>query len=102
MVRGDRGDHGCQSKARLVIVTGCPVQPHEPYESIGCLEFSANWVPIPKEIHAEIGLGRACHSQEAFVNHFEGPQDNGEEDWQDHEHPDHVPGPDGYDHVLPD
>ena len=29
MLRGERGDHGCQAKARLNVSTGCPVQPHE-------------------------------------------------------------------------
>ena len=35
MVRGERGDHGCQAKARLMLVTGRPVQPHEGYETDG-------------------------------------------------------------------
>ena len=35
MVGGQRGDHGCQAKARLMLVTGRPVQPHESYEFAG-------------------------------------------------------------------
>ena len=41
MLRGERGDHGCQAKARLLIVTGSPVQPHERYASVGHLECRA-------------------------------------------------------------
>ena len=34
MVRGLRGDHGCQTRARLFLTTGEPIQPHAEYEGL--------------------------------------------------------------------
>jgi hypothetical protein len=31
MMRGLRGDHGCQTIARIMLVSGAPIQPHEEY-----------------------------------------------------------------------
>ena len=72
MLRGDGGDHGCQAKARLIIMTGMPVQPHELYEDVGSLKCQADWIPIPREIHAAVGLGNACDNVHVFKDFFEG------------------------------
>lgn len=106
MVRGDRGDHGCQAKARLVIVTGQPVQPHEMYEEMGALKCVVAWFPIPHEIIADVGLGDAGKNVHAFV-HFFGdhgyPDANSDDDSVGPSDPPlHVPDADGYEHTLPD
>ena len=46
MLMGIRGDHGCQTKARLICGTGRPVQPHELYEAIEGIEVQSHWCPI--------------------------------------------------------
>ena len=47
MVRGLRGDHGCQTKARMFFVTGKPIQPHEQFESYG-IPAAKEWCPLPE------------------------------------------------------
>ena len=46
MLMGIRGDHGCQTKARLICDTGRPVQPHELYEAIEGIEVQSHGCPI--------------------------------------------------------
>lgn len=46
MLRGIRGDHGCQTKARLFFTTGKPIQPKEHYASHGITSVS-EWCPVP-------------------------------------------------------
>ena len=46
MLRGIRGDHGCQTKARLFFTTGKPIQPHEHYASRGITSVR-EWCPVP-------------------------------------------------------
>ena len=46
MLRGLRGDHGCQTKARLFFTTGRPIQPHEHYASHG-ITSAHEWCPVP-------------------------------------------------------
>ena len=47
MLRGLRGDHGCQTKARMFFVTGKPIQPHEQFESHGVVA-EKEWCPWPE------------------------------------------------------
>ena len=56
----------------LIIVTGSPVQPHEQYEDVGELMCQVDWVPIPREIHADVGLGNACGNIHMFKEFFDG------------------------------
>ena len=104
MLRGDRGDHGCQAKARLIIVTGMPVQPHEHYEDVGSLTCQADWFPIPREIHAAVGLGNACDNVHVFKEFFEGNlfADGEPDDADDADPQTHLPDATGYQHILPD
>ena len=113
MIRGERGDHGCQSKARLIVVTGLPVQPHEQFEAIGGVECVVDWVPVPLEVQSIIGL-EECTSANAFQHFFAAagiPEPNGEDaaaevlepvDMDDVDPPIHIPDPRGYEHTLPD
>ena len=103
MLRGDRGDHGCQAKARLLVCTGLPVQPREQYEEIEGLPSRSNWVPVPKTIWGSIGCGRAFVSATAFKSHFM-PGDEGEDEGEDEESsiPEYVPSVHGVTHTLPD
>ena len=67
MLTGERGDHGCQAKARLHVATGLPIQPHEQYDSIeGVLECKVKWVTIPAVLYDEIGLRGPLASARAF------------------------------------
>ena len=50
MIRGERGDHGCQAKARLITVTGLPVQPHDRFDSVGGVECVMIWTNVPSEV----------------------------------------------------
>ena len=108
MIRGERGDHGCQAKARLMVVTGMPVQPHELYDEIGNLRHKVLWVPVPSEIHAAMGLSPHCETVHTFRSHYhpEGADGGLVEEgdpWDDE--PDcepFVPDQDGYEHQLPD
>jgi len=102
MIRGERGDHGCQAKARLIVVTGTPVQPHELYGAVGEVEPRANWVPVPPEIHSEVGLGTACRSAREFRTVFAGGADGDDSSEGEAEQAPYVPSRDGYPHVLPD
>ena len=51
MIRGVRGDHGCQTRARMVFVSGDPVQPHEQYPGFG-VEAKTEWCVIPEHLVA--------------------------------------------------
>ena len=46
MMRGLRGDHGCQTKSRMFFTTGRPIQPHEHYASHG-ISAAHEWCPVP-------------------------------------------------------
>ncbi|CAE7254019.1 unnamed protein product [Symbiodinium natans] len=46
MIRGLRGDHGCQTKARFLFASGQPIQPHEEYESVG-LDAKVEYCALP-------------------------------------------------------
>lgn len=70
MMRGQRGDHGCQAKARLLVVSGRPVQPHEMYTGIAGLPCRVQWVAVPPETHEDIGLGGAAGSVHDFLAFF--------------------------------
>jgi hypothetical protein len=99
MVRGLRGDHGCQAKARLMLVTGRPVQPHEMYADTDELKCRADWFPVPNELLEDVGLG-SCGSLATFKAFFKIAE---EEDIDEGgEFQEHVPSKDGVDHVLPD
>ena len=39
----------CIPKARLLLVTGLPVQPHDKWEDIGGVKCVRHWVQIPKD-----------------------------------------------------
>ena len=47
MASGERGDHGCQAKARVFFATGMPIQPHACYKEYGSTPLKGHWVPIP-------------------------------------------------------
>ncbi|CAE7510378.1 unnamed protein product, partial [Symbiodinium necroappetens] len=47
MIRGLRGDHGCQTKARFLFASGQPIQPHEEYESVG-LDAKVEHCAVPR------------------------------------------------------
>lgn len=109
MLRGERGDHGCQSKARLLFCTGTPVQPHEAFlkEDGSTLSSSLEWYRIPDGCRDFIGLGGdVLESPRAFMAAFGeafddfGDDVDGSEAVQ--ELPKHVPSEQGYDHELPD
>jgi len=69
MQRGLRGDHGCQTKARVCFTTGLPVQPHQEYESIG-VEAKVAYYPIPSILWGEIGLGEVFETVETAKEFF--------------------------------
>ena len=110
MLRGERGDHGCQAKARLIVCTGLPVQPHETYDDTENSTYAADWVDVPRAIWGDVGLANAFSSVNAFKAHFNriGAAADGEEECEDEEedglqqNPEHVPNADGYSHELPD
>ena len=72
MVRGERGDHGCQAKARLMLVTGKPVQPHEGYELEGRDE-KAVWAPLDDDILAALEMSKQFKNVHAFHLHYGTP-----------------------------
>ena len=100
MSRGLRGDHGCQAKARLMLVTGTPVQPRAAYElgEVGCKSV---WWRIPNEVVGEI-FGNVGLAEGFGVHDFQaafqdtGPEESLEEDLT------HVPNEEGYTRTLAD
>jgi hypothetical protein len=104
MLRGERGDHGCQAKARLIVVTGSPVQPHEPYDEVGGLACKFIWVPIPTEIHSSVGLGSVCRNIHTFRDFVkcDADEEEGLDDGEAPDQPIHVPSAEGHMHTLPD
>lgn len=56
MLRGLRGDHGCQTKARMFFVTGKPIQPHEQFDSYGIAAVK-EWCPLPDVLKHLLRLG---------------------------------------------
>ena len=105
MLRGERGDHGCQAKARIIVCTGLPVQPHEEYRDLDGERCASKWFDVPREIHAPIGLSQAFSSARAFNKFFEVSED-GEEEMEasggDRPDPQFVPNCGGFVHELPD
>ena len=51
MIRGVRGDHGCQTRARMMFVSGNPVQPCEQYPGFG-VEAKTEWCMVPEHLVA--------------------------------------------------
>ncbi|CAK0797938.1 unnamed protein product, partial [Prorocentrum cordatum] len=70
MLRGERGDHGCQAKARVTVCTGLPVQPREMYVDLDGDECPADWVEIPPNIHSALGADNAFSSVNSFKAFF--------------------------------
>ena len=106
MVRGERGDHGCQAKARIMVTTGLPVQPHQKVEAFGELEVKQTWVEIPEEILELVGIKDAVQNVHKFRTFF---NDGAEEEEMDAfasqgngGHLAFVPDEHGYSHELPD
>ena len=60
MIRGERGDHGCQAKARPIVVNDQPVQPHELFDVANDNLCHANWVPVPAEVVTHVCLQGKC------------------------------------------
>ena len=125
MIRGERGDHGCQAKARLMLVTGSPVQPHEEYEDCDGVQRKQTWVTVPDVLLDPMGLGKQCRTIAEFEEFYKSPRaeevaQGGEEQdpmpWDQEamegeedlaatppRRPDFVPdGGRGFPHVLPD
>ena len=112
MIRGERGDHGCQAKARLMFVTGLPVQPHAEYEGVGGVPVKMLWTPTEPDMLEAFGLEGADANVYVFQDSFGRPADDEEERPFDfdgpadvEESPDlatFVPDENGYEHKLPD
>ena len=69
MLRGLRGDHGCQLKARLAFVTGRPIQPHEHCASCGRVEAKTRWCEVPQELMEVLDMEWAC-ARSSAADHF--------------------------------
>ena len=54
MMRGLRGDHGCQTIARCTFVSGPPIQPHEEYAGIAG-DAKMEWSEIAKKVQNLLG-----------------------------------------------
>ena len=106
MVRGLRGDHGCQAKARLMIVTGLPVQPHESYTLVNGEVCHRKWRVVPDEIRNDLNLGDHGDNVRAFTAYYApepvGILDEFDEDTEEYFNREYIPDETGYDHVLPD
>ena len=57
-------------KARLLVCTGLPVQPHCMYEMPDGSPGQAVWVDIPEGIHHALGAGNAFLSGNTFRSEF--------------------------------
>jgi hypothetical protein len=102
MIRGERGDHGCQAKARVIVTTGLPVQPHEAFQAAGSVTCNMKWVPVPPEVQSAVGLGQ-CSSVHAFVHFFNPTAAASPRDGEDDSAlPASVPDLNGFQHTLPD
>jgi hypothetical protein len=99
MIRGERGDHGCQAKARLLVATGLPVQPHQYLDSCDDLDVKLLWVDIPKLILETLGLEEAVKSTHAFKEFFES---DAADDDEGGELAAFIPDEIGFQHELPD
>lgn len=99
MIQGLRGDHGCQSKARLCFVTGSPVQPHELYKDVPGVIAGSMWVDVPEVIQTSVGLDRAFASVNGFKTVFDLHDEDSDPDG---ELPVFYPSPDGIVFDLPD
>ena len=53
----------CIPKARLLLVTGLPVQPHDKWEDIGGVKCARHWVQIPKDPKSPIFSFTVCMSR---------------------------------------
>ena len=71
MLRGERGDHGCQAKARLLVCTGLPVQPHAAFTKPDGTPMEVEWHPIPRAIWEGVGFEHGqLESVHAFTRHY--------------------------------
>ena len=102
LIQGHRGDHGCQSKARLSFVTGLPVQPHQLYKSIPGVEAKSLWVEVPEVILEGVGLKKAFSSVYAFKAEFDLDAADVSSDEDDSPLPEYVPDVNGISYDLPD
>lgn len=68
MMRGIRGDHGCQTKARMFFVTGKPIQPHEEFASHGVCA-TKEWCPLPDVLQQLLRL-ECLSTPEAAAAHL--------------------------------
>ena len=98
MHKGLRGDHGCQTKARLFFATGTPVQPHDEYEANG-IAAKREWCPLPEELHEFLGLADALATPRSAADFFD--HDGTFEDERPQEEL-CFPNEAGWPHVLPD
>lgn len=100
MVRGLRGDHGCQTKARLIIVSGEPVQPHEEYDGFG-VKAKSHFCPIPSILLPLLDMDVNLSSLQAAAAHF-GKLDPEQASNADFSADGYYPDERGWMHTLPD
>ena len=98
MARGMRGDHGCQTRARMSIVTGQPIQPHEMYEAIPGVQTKEEWCPINTILAGLLGLDEHLVSPSKLAAHLDPTADDAEIP----EYGEYFPNASGYPLTLPD
>ena len=102
MMKGIRGDHGCQTKARVFIATGLPVQPHQEYASYGKVEAKVDYVELPPVLIGLLGLSEVLQNVHTAKAHFEKDAGNDEDEDVGPDPPKFTPNAEGWAHELPD
>ncbi|CAJ1432829.1 unnamed protein product [Effrenium voratum] len=99
MLRGLRGDHGCQTKARCFFISGPPIQPHQEYESFG-IRAKVEYCCFPDILKPLLAL-ECLDSPEESAKKFghEGDLQDGSAVFTDSGF---FPSEDGWNYVLPD
>ena len=107
MHKGLRGDHGCQTRARLLFTTGEPIQPHQAVDTVGDIVAKVEYFEIAEVLQVHLGFGDALKNVESAMKYFEPSTSSlDEEDLDAHimeavKLP-FIPDEQGWEHELPD
>ncbi|CAK0820374.1 unnamed protein product [Prorocentrum cordatum] len=71
MHEGLRGDHGRQTRARLLFTTGGAIQPHQAVDKVGDTVAEAECFDIAEVMQAHPGFGDALKNAESAAKYFE-------------------------------
>ncbi|CAK0867749.1 unnamed protein product, partial [Prorocentrum cordatum] len=107
MHKGLRGDHGCQTRARLLFATGGPIQPRPAVDAVGDIVAKVEYFEIAEVLQVHLGFGDALESLGRAMKYFEPSTSSLEEEGLDAAIMEaaklpFVPDEQGREHELPD